>query len=150
MATEQSDISESDLSCSTTRGFPAGGVTLRAVALALVLVVVLAVAAFHVEVVWYASSVVARGPAVWPLSLLAAAAALPWFRRRGLTRRELLVVYSIVLVVSPLCSRSVLFYLLPKVMLYYHMRMSTARETAMTAPGGTDELLDSTRRAWER
>jgi len=130
---EHNDTGEHGLPSSTTGQSSTGGVTFRAVALALVFVVVLAVGAFQVEVLYYASAVVTGGPAVWPLSLLvllAGAMALPWLRRHGLTRRELLVVYSIVLVVSPLCSSTVLFYLLPKVMLYYHMaRANPAWET---------------------
>ena len=112
---------------------PGGGVTRRSVLVAAAILLVFAVAATYHEVVWEAGVVVAGAPAPWPLAtllLLAAAMALPRLRKRGLTRRELLVVYVSVLVAAPLFSRGVLFFALPKTIIYYHMaRANPAWET---------------------
>jgi hypothetical protein len=80
----------------------AGGVTLRSVLLAYVILVVLTPLAFYVEIVWYRLPDVTSGvPAMAPvvvLLLLTALMTLPPLRRSGLTRRELLTIYSLVLV----------------------------------------------------
>jgi hypothetical protein len=114
-------------------GEPGGGVTRRSVLVAVTILLVFAVAATYHEVVWEAGVVVAGAPAPWPLAvllLLAAAMALPRFRKRGLTRRELLVVYMLVLVAAPLFGRAGLFFVLPKTIIYYHMaRANPAWET---------------------
>jgi hypothetical protein len=99
-------------------------VTWRAGILAVALVIAFAPLAFRVEILYYTGSVVTGAPAVWPLAslvLIALLSRLPVLQRARLTRRELLVVYGVVLVVTPLTSATVLFYMLPKVMLYYHM-----------------------------
>jgi hypothetical protein len=105
----------------------AGGVTWRAVFAAIIIIVLTSPAAFYGEIVWGGSVEAAWGtgaPGPWPVSLLflmTAAMALPVLRRMRFTRRELLTVYSVVIVATPLTSRTVLFYVLPKVVLYYYM-----------------------------
>lgn len=103
----------------------ADGVTWRAVLIAIVVLVLSSPAAFMSEIVW------GKGmwgnanytPPPWPMTvlfLLGALAAHPRLRRRGLTRRELLVVYAVVLVGASLMTRTVLFYVVPKAIIYYH------------------------------
>ncbi len=105
-----------------------GGVTWRAVALSMVIVAVTAPAIFYGEVVFasrnwnifWSSGV----PAPWPLTvlfLLTALTSIPAFRRLRFTRPELLTVYSIILVVTPLFGIHVLFYVLSKGPSFYHM-----------------------------
>ena len=105
-----------------------GGVTWRVVVLSTVIVAVTAPAIFYGEVVFasrnwnifWSSGV----PAPWPLTvlfLLTALTSIPAFRRLQLTRPELLTVYSIVLVVTPLFGIHVLFYVLSKAPSFYHM-----------------------------
>ncbi len=76
--------------------------TLRGVVIAYAILVILAPLAFYVEILWYRVPDVTSGvPAMAPivvLLLLAALMTLPPLRRSGLTRRELLTVYSLVLV----------------------------------------------------
>ncbi len=123
--------SDSTEEMSTTRSVSAprhGGVTWRAVALSMVIVAVTAPAIFYGEVVFAArnwnifwSSGV---PAPWPLTvlfLLTALTSIPAFRRLRLTRPELLTVYSVVLVVTPLFGIHVLFYVLSKGPSFYQM-----------------------------
>ena len=101
-----------------------GGVTSRSVLLALLLVVVTTPAAFLAGTLWQVEVLTADAPAVWPttlLVLLAAAAGFPLLRRLRFTRREVLAVYSMVLVAAPLSAYTVMFYVLPKVILYYHV-----------------------------
>ena len=103
-----------------------GGVTGRAVLIALLLLVLLAVLDFYIEMAWggagdwtFASGV----PSVVPVAvlfLLASAMALPFLRRRGLTRRELLSVYCILLVAVPVVSHGVLAWMLVKSIAYYY------------------------------
>ena len=100
------------------------GVTPRAVLLAFLLVVAITPAAFLVGTLWQVEVLTAEAPSVWPtalLVLLTAAAGAPLLRRFAFTRREVLTVYSLVLVAAPLSSYTVLFYVLPKVVLYYHV-----------------------------
>jgi hypothetical protein len=77
-------------------------VTWRAILIAFASLIVLTPLAFYVETVWYRVSDVTSGvPASAPvvvLVLLTALMALPAFRRTGLTQRELLTIYSLVLV----------------------------------------------------
>lgn len=79
-----------------------GGVTWRAVLVAYVAVVLLTPLTFYVENVWYRVPDLASGvPAAAPVAVLLALGALmalPWLRRRGLRRSELLTVYCLVLV----------------------------------------------------
>jgi len=106
-----------------------GGVTWRAAAISLVVVLVSAPAIFYGEVVWrkqvawYATGWSSGVPASWPLAvlfLLGAAGSIPVLRRSALTRRELLTVYCATLVATPLFSISVLFWALSQPISYYY------------------------------
>ncbi len=126
---EHSSDSTEEMSTTGSRPAPRrGGVTWRAVALSMVIVAVTAPAIFYGEVVFasrnwnifWSSGV----PAPWPLTvlfLLTALTSIPVFRRLRLTRPELLTVYSVVLVVTPLFGIHVLFYVLSKAPCFYHM-----------------------------
>jgi len=98
------------------------GVTARAVLLALLLLVAVSVASFYVQIAWGRVQYFADGiPAAAPVTLLfvmTGLMGLPLFRRVGLTRRELLVVYSILLVSGPVLSTGVLFWMLPHAVAY--------------------------------
>ena len=105
-----------------------GGVTRRAVVLALLLLLLIAVFNFYVEMLWKGGWdlwMVSSGcPAMTPvffLFLLTAAMSLPRFRRKGLTRQELLAVYAIVMVGAPVVTYSVLAWVLVKSVHYYYM-----------------------------
>ena len=100
------------------------GVTRRAVLLGFALLLPVAVGAFYVEIAWgrlyeFGSGVPAMAPVV-VLFLLALVMGLPGLRRSGMTRREMLVVYSIVLVAGPLVSHGILFWMVPKTISYYY------------------------------
>ncbi len=102
-----------------------GGVTARAVVLAFALLVAVSVGAFYVELAWrkiynFGSGVPAMAPVVL-LFVLAGIMATPVLRRAALTRRELLTVYSILLVGGPLVSHGILFWMIPKVIAYYYV-----------------------------
>jgi len=96
-------------------------VTPRAVLLALALLAILTPATFYVEIVWHAQVGGGSFPAVAVIVFLAALGGLPGFRRAGLSRRELLTVYAVLAVGSPLVGRAILFFVLPKAIIYYHM-----------------------------
>ncbi len=100
------------------------GFSPRAFAVALALLCAIPIVGFYVELAWLKTYGFASGvPAVAPLAalfLLAALMSLPALRRSGLTRRELLVVYVVVLVGSPIYSHGILFWLLPKVAAFYY------------------------------
>jgi hypothetical protein len=65
------------------------------------------------------------------LFLMTAAMGLRFFRRSGLTRRELLVIYSVLLVCAPVVSIGILFMVVPKIVVYYYLaRANPAWETA--------------------
>lgn len=110
----------------------AGGVTWRAVAISLAIIVLSVPAIFYGEVMWgirYAGDVARTGiwstdaPAAWPLTVLFLATAvmsLPALRRIGLTRRELLTVHAAVLVATPLLGSGVLFFVLSIVVGYHY------------------------------
>ena len=105
-----------------------GGVTRRAVLLALVLLVLVALFNFYVEMLWKGGWdlwMVSSGcPAMTPvfvLFLLTAAMRLPRFRRTGMTRRELLAIYAIVLVGAPVVTYEVLGWVLVKCIHYYYL-----------------------------
>ncbi len=108
--------------------------TARAVLVAVVLLVLIAPAAFYVEIAWHRALCFATyTPSMAPvvlLFLLAAAAGAPFLRRVGFSRRELLVVYSILLVGSPLVSKGLLVWLLGhNVAYYYSARLNPLWET---------------------
>jgi hypothetical protein len=105
-----------------------GGVTWRAALISLFVIAITAPAIFYGEVVFasrghnvfWSSGV----PAPWPLTvlfLLTALSSIPALGRLRLTRPELLTVYSVVLVVTPLFGIHVLFYVLSKGPSFYHM-----------------------------
>ncbi len=101
----------------------AGGVTWRAALISLLIILVSAPAIFYGEVVWYKGFWSSGVPASWPLAvlfLLAAAMGLPVIRRLGLTRPELLTIYCVVLVATPLLSLNVLFWALSQPISYYY------------------------------
>jgi hypothetical protein len=96
----------------------AGGVSRRAVVTGLVLIVLLAVAAFYGELLYGATYMFASGvPAMAPLTVLfLLAAASPFVHRFvgwQLGRRELLAVYGMVLVAAPLVTHGILAWMLP-------------------------------------
>ena len=100
-----------------------GGVTPRAVVIALLLLVAVAVGAFYVEIAWRRVYMFGAGvpsmASVALLFLLTALMSTRWLRRAGLRRRELLVIYGIVLVGGPLVSHGTLFWMIPKCIAYY-------------------------------
>lgn len=100
----------------------AGGVTWRAILAAAVLLILLAPFTFYVEVVIqrYEEFPVGAVP-VAALFVLTAVTSIPVLARRGLTRRELLVVYSVVVVGAWLFKYSVLFYMIPKAIIYQYL-----------------------------
>jgi len=101
-----------------------GGVTRRAVVTGLVLLAGLIPVAFHVDLAWNKGSFFAGIPAMAPvvvLFLLAALMSVPVLRRVRFTRRELLVVYSILLVGGPVASSSIMGWMLVKTVSYYYM-----------------------------
>jgi hypothetical protein len=74
-------------------------------------------------VVWNKGTWSNAVPSSWPLAvlfLLAAAMGLPVLRRLRLTRPELLTVYCVVLVATPLLSLNVLFWALSQAISYYY------------------------------
>jgi hypothetical protein len=109
----------------------AAGVTWRATAISLAIILLSVPAIFYGEVVWpkmvvwgwlgagWSSGV----PASWPLSvlfLLGAVGSLPLLRRFALRRRELLTVYTVVLVATPVLGAGVLFFVFSTVVSYYY------------------------------
>ncbi len=102
---------------------PGEGVTWRAAAVSLAVIFISAPAIFYGEAVWYKGFWSSGVPASWPLAvlfLLAATASVPGLRRLGLTRRELLTIYCVVLVATPLLSMSVLFWALSQPISYQY------------------------------
>jgi hypothetical protein len=105
----------------------AGGVTSRAILVAFLLLVAIALLNFHVEILrgltWTGAGVSSGVPTILPvvfLLLLAAAMGLPLLRRAGLSRRELLAVYCLVLVGAPVLTHAVLVWMLVKNVAYYY------------------------------
>jgi len=114
-----------------------GGVTPRAVLLAGALLVLTAFANFYVEILWgmtwTGAGVSSGAPTIIPtvvVFLLAGAMSLPLLRRLGLTRQELLTIYSVLLVAGPVLTQAVLVWMLVKnVAYYYTARVQTYWET---------------------
>jgi len=102
-----------------------GGVTPRAVVISFGLLVGLSIVAFYESLLWrrdfaFTSSV----PPVAQLNvliLLSGAMMLPAVKRIGLTRRELLSIYSILLVSAPIVSLGILYWMLPKSIVFYYL-----------------------------
>jgi hypothetical protein len=111
----------------------AGGVTARAIVIAFVLLALLLPVSFLVSIAWFEQSFVSGVPAVAQMDvlfLLAALMGLPAFRKCGLTRRELLVIYSVLLVCAPVVCTGILFILIPKIVTYFYLaRANPAWET---------------------
>jgi len=102
----------------------AGGVTARAVLLALALLVLLTPIAFYIEIAWDKCDMFVGVPSMTPvvlLFLLTGLAALPAFRRIGLSRRELLVTYSMLLVAGPLIGRTTTAWMFCGTIHYHYM-----------------------------
>ncbi len=102
-----------------------GGVTWRAVAVACAVLILLTPLAFYVETVWYrvpdlTSGVPAAAPIV-VLLLLTALMALRPLRRRGLTRRELLTVYSLILIGGAIISHGLFPIALSRSIAFHYM-----------------------------
>jgi len=104
----------------------AGGVTRRALALSCLLLLLLAVATFYVD--FY--GVPAMPPVVVALLLALVAGSRP-LRRFALTRREILTIYSLLLVGGPLMGHGILFWMLPKVISWYYLARATPRWEAL-------------------
>ncbi len=109
-------------------GRPTGGVTVRAVVVACLMLVALLPLNFYIEIAWgadwdgiwfFASGMPAVAPVVG-LMLLTLALSLPVLRRAGFTRRELLAVYAIVLIGAPVLSHAQLCWMLVKNIAYYY------------------------------
>jgi len=105
-----------------------GGVTLRAVLVAFFLLILIALLNFYVELNWginwtgswmFSSGVPATVPVV-VLFLLTALMGVPLLRRASFSRRELLTVYSVVLVGAPTLTHGVLAWMLVKNIAYYY------------------------------
>ncbi len=110
------------------RSDPRGGVTLRAVGTGLVALLLVTVLNFYVELAWgvnwsvnwqFSSGVPAVVPVV-VLFLLTLLMAVPITARVGLTRRELIVIYLLVMMGSPLLTHSFLAWILVKNVAYYY------------------------------
>ena len=100
--------------------------TWRAVIIALLLLVLLAPAAFYGELVHmatyqFASGVPAMAPLVVVLLLTAANPLLGRLIGGRLTRRELLTIYCVVLVGAPLVSHGVLAWMLPHSLIQHYL-----------------------------
>ncbi|HUU54691.1 MAG TPA: DUF6785 family protein, partial [Armatimonadota bacterium] len=94
-----------------------GGVSRRVIVLSLVLLVLLAPAAFYGEVLYGTIYTFGSGvPGMAPLAILFILAALNRVgarkRRGGFSRRELLAVYGIVVVGAPLVTHGILVWML--------------------------------------
>ncbi len=101
-----------------------GGVTPRAILLSFLLLLLFIPIVFYVEIAWRKADVFVNLPAMGPIVvvlLLTGAMSLPVLRRIGLTRRELLVVYIVLLVAGPIFSHSVMLWMLCKTIAYYYM-----------------------------
>lgn len=116
------------------------GVGVRAALVALGVLALIAPAAFYAEIAYsshlagvlrFSSGAPAMAPLVI-LFLLTAAMHLPWLRARGLSRKELLAVYSVVLVAAPLAGSFTLFHMLSRVIgLYWGAQARTGWQVAL-------------------
>ncbi|MCJ7821781.1 MAG: hypothetical protein MUQ26_01645, partial [Armatimonadetes bacterium] len=100
----------------------------RAILIAFALLLLIAPVTFQIAIARIPTEVFfgfgAGVPAMVPLVVLLALTGLMGvglLRRAGLTRRELLIIYTVLLVGVPLGTRGILFYTLPKVPLYHYM-----------------------------
>jgi len=100
-----------------------GAVSVRAAAIAFVLLGLVGVGAFYVEIAWnrvytFGTGVPSMASVFLLFMLTALGRSLP-FRWARLSRGELLVIYAVVLVGGPLVSHGTLFWMIPKVIAYY-------------------------------
>ena len=105
----------------------ASGVVGRALLVAFLLLLALLPVAFIVSIVWNDEGLTngVPGPAqVSLLFFLAALMGLPALRRFGLTRRELLTVYTLLSVAAPVMSNGIIYYALPKVITFFYLARS--------------------------
>ncbi len=101
-----------------------GGVTWRAILVAFALLPALIVVGFYSSIVYKPDDYLSCVPPTAQfhvLVLLAGAGGIPLLRRWGLTRRELLAVYSILLVAAPVMGRGILYWMVPKTIIYYYL-----------------------------
>ncbi len=102
----------------------AGGVTPRAVLIALLLLVAFIPIAFYVEIAWNVTNMFVGVPSMVPvvtLFALTALSGLPFLSRLRLSRRELLVIYSLLLVAGPLIGRTTTAWMLCGTIHYHYM-----------------------------
>jgi hypothetical protein len=100
------------------------GVTLRAMVIICVSLAVLPIITFYVELAWMRVYSLWGVPSLTPvlvLVLLGAMMRARWLRAIGLTRRELLAIYSVLLVAGPVISHGMLFWMIPKIVHYYYL-----------------------------
>jgi hypothetical protein len=100
-----------------------GRVTRRAAAISLAVILISAPAIFCGEVVWQKGTWSSGVPAAWPLTvlfLLAGVGSIPVLRRFGLSRAELLTIYCVTLVATPILGIHVLFWMLSQPISYYY------------------------------
>ena len=113
-------------------GRHAGGLSARAVIVALLLVIVVDAVALYADVIYDSVWMFGSGsPCIAGLvSLFLLTLVNTRFRRRGLTRRELLTIYCIVLVGGTLVTKGILGVMLPSVIsLQYYSHARPAWET---------------------
>jgi hypothetical protein len=113
-----------------------GGFTGRAIILALLLLPLLIVVGYYATIVYKPDDYLCSVPAAAQLHiliLLTGVGVLPLLRRWGLTRQELLAIYSILLVAAPVMGRGILYWLIPKSIVYYYL--------ARANPAWEEELL---------
>jgi hypothetical protein len=100
------------------------GVSRRAVLVAIVLLVIFVPITFFVEIAWDSTQMFVGVPSVAPVVLLVVLAALasrPALRRLRFDRRELLTVYTMLLVVGPLIGRTTSAWVLVGTISFYFM-----------------------------
>ena len=103
---------------------PDSGFNSLAILISFALLLLFIPVVFYVEIAWNKAEVNVGIPAMGPivvLLLLTGAMSLPVVRRIGLTRREVLVVYIVLLVAGPVFSYSVMLWMLSKTIAYFYM-----------------------------
>lgn len=99
------------------------GVTWRAAAVSLLGVIVAAPGVFAVNILWDTQNVTSSVLSPWPIAALVLLAAAGSFRAawRLPSRREVLTIYVVLMVATPIGASTVLFFVLPKALWYYEM-----------------------------
>lgn len=88
------------------------------------LLAALPVLTFYVEIAWMRVYSLWGVPSLTPvlvLVVLGASTRVRFARRLGLTRRELLAIYCVLLCAGPLISHGMLFWMIPKIVHYYYL-----------------------------